>query len=428
MDFEKFSITLQKSCSDLPLPLMLVDLDAWDENLDRLLGFLDPGPGQGLGQDPKQVSLRSKTLRLATKSLRVPALVERALSRGGPALRGLMCFSAREARSWLDRGVSDLLLAYPVSTRSDFESLAGTQIKVVVDSVEGVRLWQSHLSEAARRRQSSGDRAPTSVPFVVDCDASLRLLGGRLHLGVRRSPVRSAQDLSRVLQQISTSPHTRAVGLMSYEAQVAGLPDQSPWGGWTSRLLHPVLRWIRSRSIQELCATRQSLRAEFEKSIVTLELFNGGGSGSFNWAVNDPNLTEVTAGSALFGSHLFDHYSNIRFKPSLAFACPVVRKSDHGYVTVLGGGYVSSGPPGWDKVPVPVWPKGLSLLPTEACGEVQTPLRGPSGSLKVGDWVWFRPAKAGEIAERFDEAFLISLKKGQVERVPTYRGLKWGSL
>lgn len=424
MDFEKFTLNLQKSYNELSLPFLLVDLDAWDENLDSLLGFLSFNSKQGAAQD----SVRSKTLRLATKSLRVPALIERALSRGGPALQGLMCFSAKEAIRWRTRGMHDLLLAYPVSTRSDLEVLAGSQIKVVVDSVEGVQLWQSYLSDAAKRIPGGGDQTATSVPFVIDCDASLRLLGGRLHLGVRRSPVRSPQALTRILQQISASPYTRAVGLMSYEAQVAGLPDQSPWGGLGSQLLHPVLRWIRECSIRELRSSRLSLRNEFEKSLGSLELFNGGGSGSFNWAVKDTSLTEVTAGSALFGSHLFDHYSNIRFKPSLAFACPVVRRSDHGFVTVLGGGYVSSGAPGWDKVPVPVWPKGLSLLPAEACGEVQTPLRDPSGRLKIGDWVWFRPAKAGEIAERFAEVFLLSSKSGQVERVSTYRGLKWGSL
>jgi D-serine deaminase-like pyridoxal phosphate-dependent protein len=49
-------------------------------------------------------------------------------------------------------------------------------------------------------------------------------------------------------------------------------------------------------------------------------------------------------------------------------------------------------------------------------------LRGGSADgLALGDRVWFRHAKAGELCERFDELHL--LEGGQVvDRVPTYRG------
>ncbi|CAF4674689.1 unnamed protein product, partial [Rotaria sp. Silwood2] len=62
--------------------------------------------------------------------------------------------------------------------------------------------------------------------------------------------------------------------------------------------------------------------------------------------------------------------------PSCYFALPVVRVSDEGkWVTCAGGGYVASGRPGWDKVPLPVFPLGLTLNDSEGPGEVQTPLR-----------------------------------------------------
>jgi D-serine deaminase-like pyridoxal phosphate-dependent protein len=51
---------------------------------------------------------------------------------------------------------------------------------------------------------------------------------------------------------------------------------------------------------------------------------------------------------------------------------------------------------------------------------VQTPLHGAAG-LRVGDRVWFRHAKAGELCERFDVVHLI--RGGElVDSVPTYRG------
>ena len=55
---------------------------------------------------------------------------------------------------------------------------------------------------------------------------------------------------------------------------------------------------------------------------------------------------------------------------------------------------------------------------------MQTPLRG-AGGLGVGDRVWFRAAKAGEVCERFESVHLVDdAPQGPVvvDVVPTYRG------
>ncbi len=153
-----------------------------------------------------------------------------------------------------------------------------------------------------------------------------------------------------------------------------------------------------------------------------LELFNGGGSGSINYTATEPWLTELTIGSGLLCSHLFSYFSNIRPEPACFFGLPVVRSSDAGYVTCQGGGYIASGEPGWEKVPVPHLPSGLKLVSMEGCGEVQTPLIVEAGTtLKLGDPVLFRHAKAGELAEHFNTYHLVAGGK-IVDEVPTYRG------
>ena len=160
-----------------------------------------------------------------------------------------------------------------------------------------------------------------------------------------------------------------------------------------------------------------------EKEETPLELFNGGGSGSINYTAAEPWLTELTIGSGLLCSHYFSYFSNIAPEPACFFALQTTRSSDPGFVTCAGGGYIASGEPGWEKVPLPYLPEGLKLVSMEGCGEVQTPLIVPRGSsLKAGDPVLFRHSKAGELAEHFNQYHLVS-GNNVVDVVPTYRGL-----
>jgi D-serine deaminase-like pyridoxal phosphate-dependent protein len=104
------------------------------------------------------------------------------------------------------------------------------------------------------------------------------------------------------------------------------------------------------------------------------------------------------------------------------FAIPVVRKPSPGIATALGGGYLASGPADKARLPRPHLPAGLRLDPMEGAGEVQTPLLGgPANSLRHGDRVYFRHAKAGELCERFGSLYLVSGAE-IVDQLPTYRG------
>jgi D-serine deaminase-like pyridoxal phosphate-dependent protein len=119
---------------------------------------------------------------------------------------------------------------------------------------------------------------------------------------------------------------------------------------------------------------------------------------------------------------LFDHYTNFSGSPAALFALPVVRRPAPGVVTVLGGGYLASGTADRSRLPQPYLPEGLRFDPREGAGEVQTPLLGQAADgLRIGDRVWFRHAKAGELCERFDTLHLVDGDR-VIEAVPTYRG------
>jgi D-serine deaminase-like pyridoxal phosphate-dependent protein len=376
--------------ADEPLPVALVDLDALDANIAALVEACAPG-----------VSLRA-----GTKSIRVPELLRHIRERSAGRVRGLMTYSADETAFLAERGFDDFLLAYPVGRPREAELLAslaarGVRVRVVVDSPEHVAL----LEHAGRAHG-------IVVDACLDLDMSLRLLGGLVHLGVRRSPIRDADDALTLAYRIRHTKYVRLAAIMGYEAQIAGLDDEDP-----------ARRMVKAASQREVRARRGAVLAALEDAGFRPSVINGGGTGSVPFTSSDPSVTEVTAGSGFLCSHLFDGYDALDLRPALFFALPVVRRSDAGMITCASGGFIASGPPGADRAPRVVWPEGLAPLALEGFGEVQTPLAGPSAdALDLGDAVWCRPAKAGEIAERFDRYLLV--RGTHLEgRADTYRGL-----
>jgi D-serine deaminase-like pyridoxal phosphate-dependent protein len=205
--------------------------------------------------------------------------------------------------------------------------------------------------------------------------------------------------------------------LMAYEGQIAGVGDRPPG----RRLRSSALRFMQRRSMKELMVRRGRIVVavnEFAK----LEFVNGGGTGSLEETASDPAITELAAGSGFYAPTLFDQYSAFDLTPAAAFALPVVRKPSEEIATALGGGYLASGTGDTLRLPTPWLPEGLSFDPEEGAGEVQTPLLGPPArKLRVGDRVYLRHSKAGELCERFDSLYLV--ERGEiVDEVPTYRG------
>lgn len=386
------------------LPLMLVDLDVLDANVQRL---------------SRIASAHGKTLRVASKSLRVPDLLKRVCKTGGEHFRGVMCFSVEECRLLASEGLDDLLVAYPTVQPSDLRlawevTQQGKTITLMIDSATHVEI----LSRFWRERSSAGNGA-RPLRVCIDMDLSYRPIG--MHLGVQRSPVRSREDFSALLDVVLAAPELRLAGVMGYEAQIAGLGERNPF----APLLNPVKRRIKERSIRDVAERRGAVAALLKERGVRIEFFNGGGTGSIRTTSEEEWLTEVTAGSGFLQSHLFDYYAANENQPAFCFALQVTRSSQPDHVTCQSGGFIASGPIHADKAPAPFLPHGLKPTPGEGFGEVQTPLRVPPelhGKLRPGDPVFFRPAKAGEIAERFNE-YLLKRGDQLVGRAKTYRGL-----
>ncbi|MCB5183528.1 amino acid deaminase/aldolase [Streptomyces antimicrobicus] len=382
-----------RATAHLDAPLAIVDLDAFDANADDLVRRAG-----------------GKPVRVASKSVRCRALLERVLAR--PGFAGVMSYTLAESL-WLARsGFEDVLLGYPSADRQGFAELAAdpklaAAVTVMVDD-------QSQLELIDRAR----DGGREEIRVCLELDSSYQLLAGIVRFGARRSPVREPAELAALARAVTARPGFKVVGVMAYEGHIAGVGD-APAG---RPLRARAVRVMQRSAAAELAARRAEAVRAVREVVPDLEFVNGGGTGSVQRTAAEAAVTEIAAGSGLYQPRLFDHYTSFRGRPAALFAMPVVRRPGVGVVTVLGGGYPASGVPGRDRLPVPYLPQGLRYDRQEAAGEVQTPLLGaPADDLLIGDRVWFRHAKAGELCERFEELHLVRGDRVTAS-VPTYRG------
>ncbi len=396
-DGEREYARLERATAGLQAPFALIDLDALRANaaeLERQAGGLP--------------------IRLASKSLRCRELQRRVLAM--PGFRGTLAFTLPEALWLAEHGFEDLVVAYPSADAHALRALAGgphvERVTVMVDHVE-------QLAALERALAATG----AALRVCIDVDAGWRALRGRVRIGVKRSPTHTPAQAADLARAILARDGLRLVGVMMYEAQIAGVGDDPPG----RRARATAIRAMQALSARELRTRRAAVVAAVQETLAAagrppLQLVNGGGTGSVARSAAEGSLSEVTAGSGLYAPALFDSYRSLALRPAALFALPVVRRPRAGAVTVLGGGYLASGPADAARLPRVHLPSGLRLDREEGAGEVQTPLLGArADALALGDRVYMRHAKAGELCERFASVHVLD-GEHVVEELATYRG------
>src|SRR4029077_6735906 len=139
------------------------------------------------------------------------------------------------------------------------------------------------------------------VRVALDVDAGLRM-GGQ-HVGPKRSPLHDVEDVLRVARHITERAGFALVGVMTYEGQVAGVPDDVP----SQRAKSLVVRRLKAASMAQL-GERRHVIADRLTDLVALEFWNGGGSGSVEATAADGAVTEIAAGSGPLLPRLVEPY------------------------------------------------------------------------------------------------------------------------
>ena len=373
------------------LPFAWLDLDHLDQNI-------------------RDLASRAKTtpIRIASKSIRCRWVMERVL-KASDQFQGIMSFHPLEAAFLADQGFDDLLIAYPSMQRNALQEAcirakAGKTLYFMVDCIEQASLINEIAAEVG-----------TTALLCMDLDMSVDFPG--LYFGVYRSPIRSPEAAVSLYKTIKPLSNVELCAVMGYEAQIAGLGDQVP-----GKLLeNPVVKRLKNKAIPVIAERRGSTVAALKNEGADIRLVNGGGTGSIESTIQEAAVTEVTVGSGFFASHLFDYYSHFQHKPAAGFALEIARQPRKDIYTCVGGGYIASGAASDIKLPKPHLPKKLSYIKNEGPGEVQTPLKYKGKLLSIGQPVFFRHCKAGELCERFTQ--IAVMEKGEViDHIPTYRG------
>ncbi|CAM5658113.1 3-hydroxy-D-aspartate aldolase OS=Streptomyces griseorubiginosus OX=67304 GN=dhaa PE=4 SV=1 [Streptomyces griseorubiginosus] len=349
---------LNRATEHLDPPFAVVDLDAFDAN----------------AADLTRCTGGRATIRLASKSLRSRALIRWAVRREG--YKGILAFTLPEAL-WLAEEHEDVVIGYPTTDRAALRQLAAderaaSRITLMIDSIGQLDFID----------ETVGTSRP-AIRVCIDLDASLELAGGRIHLGPYRSPVHTPRQAAVLAHAIQIRAGFHLSGVMSYEGQIAGLGDNQPG----SALKRAAMRAMQRLSANELADRRAAAVAAVE-AVAPLEFVNGGVTGSIEQTSAEHVITEVGAGSGLYGPGLFDFYRHFHPRPAAYFVMSVVRRPTTRIATVLGGGWIASGPTGADRQPTVSWPQGLRTNPMEGAGEVQTPVLGRAAhGLRLGEHV-----------------------------------------
>jgi D-serine deaminase-like pyridoxal phosphate-dependent protein len=354
-------------------PVVLLDLDALDANIDAVRRAVAPG----------------LAVRVVAKSLPSIPLLRHVLARLGTDR--LMVFDESIELLAAELPAADLLLGKPLPVQAA-RAFYAAQSKVGIAS-PGARIqWlidgPERLAQYAALARSLGVKMRVNIEIDV---------------GLHRGGVPDPASLRPVLEAISADPrHLELAGLMGYDAHV---PSAPPLLSSRERALRDVI--ARYRAFQEV------VRAHAPDPAYRQLVFNGAGSKTYSlYRERDP-LNEVALGSAFVMPASFDGPTLTSHATALFIATPVLKRLAGTRIPFLE--WASRPWTLWDpnrQVTYFVFAGGWLAQPVSPPGLVENPLYGFSTnqailngsektSLAPDDWIFFRPTQSERVLQEF---------------------------
>ncbi|KAI3401847.1 hypothetical protein diail_8225 [Diaporthe ilicicola] len=275
--------------STLDTPSMIVDLDLMEANISKLMSQLLP---TGINIRP-----HLKTTKSATLARRLNA----AGAKGGCVAK------LSEAEVMCGLGFDDLLITCEVVGPPKVRRLVDLfarhrKLKIVVDDAAAASAIDNALREA-------GFTEHESITTLIDLDVGLHRTGVKPE---------GAVDLAR---HVAGLKHLRLIGVQGYEGHlqhVHGLEER---------------KRLCLESMAILTGTAEKLRAEGHN----IEVVTTGGTGTAEFCVTVPGVTEVQPGSFLFMDTDYRNAVGSFYSNSLTILSTVLSKQGPNTVTIDAG-------------------------------------------------------------------------------------------
>jgi len=268
------------SKSEIPTPALLLDLDAFENNLKRMVAHVE-----GAG----------KVLRPHAKAHKCPEIARRQILAGAV---GICVATVAEAELMAQAGIRSMLLTSPVADPLKMRRIAATGAMVTVDHEKQAEWYQ----DAARAEGKI-------LNVLVDLD-----------VGDHRTGARDARQVVAIAEVVSRSTNLRLRGIQAYS--VAG--SHAPPGEERVR----ISREVFARAVE---ARDAMTRKGFQTDVLS-----GGSTGTWQVDTLIPQLTELQAGSFVL-MDLAYRKAGLDFAHAMTVLTTVVSANHSLFVTVDAG-------------------------------------------------------------------------------------------
>jgi D-serine deaminase-like pyridoxal phosphate-dependent protein len=361
------------SLAEVDTPALILDLDAFERNLDRM-----------------DASLKGKEIRIRphAKSHKCPEIALRQIQRGAV---GVCCQKVSEAEAMVDGGVPDVLIANEVVGAPKLKRLAAlakrARIAVCADDAGNV----TALDEAARE-------AGVKLDVLVE-----------VNVGANRCGVEPGEPALRLAQAISRSRNLRFAGLQAYQGAAQHLRKVEE----------------RRAAIEAACAQVQETTELLEDARIACERVTGAGTGTYMYEAVSGVYHEIQAGSYIFmdvdyGKNDWTESGIPRFEHSLFVWTTAMSRPTLGRAVVDAGLKASSVDSGMPRVAELEGAEYVKASDEHGVLKLSGGVR-----LAVGDKLKLIPGHCDPTVNLYDQ--YVCVRGGRVEAIwpITARGAVW---
>jgi D-serine deaminase-like pyridoxal phosphate-dependent protein len=340
-------------------PALLVDLDVMEANMARVLATCRKN---GVAWRPH------------CKGHKSPDIARREVAAGAI---GVTCAKLGEAEVMAAAGIRDILIANQVVGATKVERLMAllgkSRVIVAVDSV-------ANVEELARAAAPAGKIAEV----VIEVD-----------VGMERAGVAPGGPVLALAKEIAARPGVKLVGLFAWESQATRIADQAE----------------KDRVVQFALAKLATTAKACTDAGHTMGIVSCGGTGTFPYCAQQPGVTEIQVGGAIFSDvHYREHY-HTDFAPALTILATVTSRPNPTRIILDAGRKAMS----CDMaMPAPLGlPRIAEIKLSAEHGKIE--LAAPSDTPRIGDKIELTCGYSDSTVFLHDQ--IVAIRKGRIEAI-----------